>query len=58
MPTTSAYSVVYSTWINRGPDRHDVSKEPEFSNPFDPGSSRTGNTWYILSEVYETKDWR
>ncbi|HUP20504.1 MAG TPA: hypothetical protein VM778_11180 [Gemmatimonadota bacterium] len=34
---------------------YDVSKAPELSNPFDPGSEPTGNTCFILSEVYETE---
>ena len=31
-----------------------VSKAPELSNPLDPNSALTGNTSYILNEVYET----
>ena len=31
-----------------------VSKAPELSNPADPGSDPTGNTCFILSEIYET----
>jgi hypothetical protein len=31
-----------------------VSKSPELSNPFDPSSGSTGNTCYILDEVYES----
>lgn len=34
---------------------YDVSKAPELSNPFDPSSSPTGNTVFILSEIYETE---
>ena len=34
---------------------YDVSKGPELSNPFDSDSAPTGNTCFILSEVYETK---
>jgi hypothetical protein len=34
---------------------YDVSKAPELSNPFDPESPPTGNTCFILSEVYETE---
>ena len=34
---------------------YDVSKAPELSNPFDPGSAPTGNTCFILSEVYESE---
>ncbi len=33
---------------------YDVSKAPELSNPFDPSSPPTGNTCFILSEVYES----
>jgi hypothetical protein len=32
---------------------YNVSKGPELSNPFDPSSAPTGNTCFILSEVYE-----
>jgi hypothetical protein len=33
---------------------YDVSKAPELSNPMDPESPPTGNTCFILSEVYES----
>ena len=33
-----------------------VSKVPELSNPMDLNSAPTGNTCFILSEVYETKE--
>lgn len=33
---------------------YDFSKGPELSNPLDPGSEPTGNTRYVLSEIYET----
>jgi hypothetical protein len=32
-----------------------VSKGPELSNPLDPGSKPTGNTVYVLDEVYESE---
>ncbi len=32
-----------------------VSKAPELSNPMDPNSTATGNTCFILSEIYETE---
>lgn len=34
---------------------YNVSKAPEFSNPMDPTSAPTGNTCFILSEIYETE---
>jgi hypothetical protein len=34
---------------------YDVSKAPELSNPFDSSSAPTGNTVFILSEVYESE---
>lgn len=34
---------------------YDVSKAPELSNPLDPQSAPTGNTCFILTEVYETE---
>jgi hypothetical protein len=33
---------------------YDVSKAPELSNSFDATSAPTGNTVFVLSEVYET----
>ena len=32
---------------------YNVSKGPEFSNPMDLDSAPTGNTCFILSEIYE-----
>ena len=32
-----------------------VSKTPERTNPMDPNSAPTGNTCFILTEVYETE---
>ena len=34
---------------------YDVSKTPELSNPLDPTSEPTGNTHFILAEVYESE---
>jgi hypothetical protein len=34
---------------------YNVSKAPELSNPMDPDSAPTGNTCFILSEIYETE---
>ena len=34
---------------------YNVSKAPELSNPMDPKSAPTGNTCFILSEIYETE---
>lgn len=33
---------------------YNVSKAPELSNPFDMKSAPTGNTVFILSEIYQT----
>ena len=33
---------------------YDVAKAPELSNPMDPSSAPTGNTCFVLSEIYET----
>jgi len=33
---------------------YDVSKAPELSNPFDAASSPTGNTCFVLNEIYES----
>lgn len=34
---------------------YNVSKGAELSNPLDPGSEPTGNTVYVLDEVYESE---
>jgi hypothetical protein len=34
---------------------YNVSKAPELSNPMDSNSAPTGNTCFILSEIYETE---
>ena len=31
-----------------------TQRQPELSNPLDPTSEPTGNTRYVLSEIYET----
>ena len=33
---------------------YDLSKGPELENPLDPRSKSTGNTRYVLSEVYDS----
>lgn len=35
---------------------YDFSKGPELAHPLDPGSEDTGNTRYVISEIYETSD--
>jgi hypothetical protein len=34
---------------------YNVSKAPELSNPLDQNSAPTGNTCFILSEIYQTE---
>lgn len=34
---------------------YNFSKGPELSNPLDPGSEPTGNTRYVLNEIYESE---
>lgn len=34
---------------------YNVSKGPELSNPMDLNSAPTGNTYFVLTEIYETK---
>lgn len=34
---------------------YNVSKAPELSNPMDPNSPPTGNTCFVLSEIYATE---
>lgn len=47
------------TLLHRSGDKgllsYNVSKAPELSNAMDPSSAPTGNTCFILSEVYETE---
>jgi hypothetical protein len=31
-----------------------ISKGPELANPLDPNSAETGNTIFVLSEIYQT----
>lgn len=33
---------------------YNFSKGPELENPLDPGSNSTGNTRYVLDEIYES----
>ena len=35
---------------------YNFSKGPELANPLDPGSEPTGNTRYVLDEIYESPD--
>jgi hypothetical protein len=35
---------------------YNFSKGPELANPLDPGSEATGNTRYVLNEIYETPE--
>ena len=35
---------------------YEFSRGPELANALDPGSEPTGNTRYVLSEVYESPD--
>jgi quinol monooxygenase YgiN len=35
---------------------YNVAKGPELSNPLDPSSAPTGNTNYVLAEVYENPE--
>jgi hypothetical protein len=34
---------------------YNVSKGPEFTNPMDLNSAPTGNTCFVLTEIYESK---
>jgi hypothetical protein len=34
---------------------YNVSKSSELSNPMDPNSAPTGNTCFVLTEIYESK---
>ena len=34
---------------------YNISKGPELSNPLDPSSAPTGNTIFVLDEVYESE---
>ncbi|HML94994.1 MAG TPA: hypothetical protein PKC29_06155 [Thermodesulfobacteriota bacterium] len=35
--------------------RYNVIKGPELENPFDPASKPTGNTMFVLDELYENQ---
>jgi hypothetical protein len=35
---------------------YSFSKGPELANPMDPGSDATGDTRYVLNEIYESPD--
>lgn len=35
---------------------YSFSKGPELANPLDPSSQATGNTRYVLDEIYESPD--
>ena len=34
---------------------YNVSRAPELSNPMDPNSATTGNTCFVLTEIYDSK---
>ena len=34
---------------------YNLSKAPELSNPMDPNPTQTGNTCFILNEIYESE---
>ena len=52
----------HGSWMAKTHDRegsnallsYNLSKGPELENPLDPSSKSTGNTRYVLSEVYES----
>jgi hypothetical protein len=51
----------HSKWMTGHPRKGDtalrsysISKGPELSNPVDPNSSPTGDTIFVLDEVYES----
>ena len=35
--------------------RYNIVKAPELDNPFDPNSNPTGNTMFVLDEMYENQ---
>ena len=35
--------------------RYNVAKGPELSNPLDPSSAPTGNTSFVLMEIYQSQ---
>lgn len=52
----------HGSWMEKTHDRdgakallsYNFSKGPELQNPLDPSSDPTGNTRYVLNEVYES----
>jgi len=53
----------HAAWMERTHHRdgekallsYDLAKGPELSNPLDPSSEPTGNTQFLLAEVYESQ---
>jgi hypothetical protein len=53
----------HAAWMERTHSRegdkalllYNLVKGPELKNPLDPSSEPTGNTTYVLTEVYETQ---
>lgn len=53
----------HAAWMERTHHRdgekalltYNVSKAPELSNPMDPESAPTGNTCFVLNEIYEAE---
>ena len=51
-----------ASWMEKSHDRdgdkallsYNFAKGPELENPLDPSSRGTGNTRYVLDEIYET----
>jgi len=54
----------HAEWISRSHRRdgnmallsYNIVKGPELSNALDPSSAPTGNTSYVIAEVFETQD--
>ena len=52
----------HGSWMAKAHDRegpnallsYNLSKGPELQNPLDPSSEATGNTRYVLNEIYES----
>jgi hypothetical protein len=62
VPEIDRLVVSHSSWMAETHDRegpkallsYDLSKGPELESPLDPSSEATGNSRYVLNEIYES----
>jgi hypothetical protein len=64
VPEVDRLVASHGAWIAEGHHRqgpkallsYNFSKGPELKNPLDPSSAPTGNTRYVLNEIYESPE--